>query len=126
MLARSESVSEAIPMMLDKDLMERGTTENPKSSGIRVAPRHKAELQEGKLREMYGLTPAEERLAQLILQGLRLHEAEAALGIRHSTARTHMKRIYAKTGTHRQVELVRLLITGQPFGSPFDDDEDDQ
>ncbi|HEX2257214.1 MAG TPA: helix-turn-helix transcriptional regulator [Afifellaceae bacterium] len=75
-----------------------------------AASRRRNEWRTGMLREAYGLTAAEERLALLILQGLRLAEAETVLGIRHSTARTHMKRIYAKTGTRRQVELVRLLM----------------
>ena len=123
MLLLQGKCSEDIRMMLDKDLMERTTTQKPKSSGIRAGSPETPDWHEGKLRQIYGLTPAEERLARLIVQGLRLHEAEAALGIRHSTARTHMKRIYAKTGTHRQVELVRLLITGHPVASPFGDDE---
>lgn len=76
---------------------------------VLAAPQYAAEWGQGVLQETFGLTPAEERLALLILQGLRLDEAEAALGISHSTARTHMRRIYAKTGTRRQVELVRLL-----------------
>jgi DNA-binding CsgD family transcriptional regulator/PAS domain-containing protein len=61
------------------------------------------------LAELYGLTPAETRLAGLILNGLALFEAAERLGITKNTARTHMKRIYGKTGTRRQVELVRRL-----------------
>jgi len=81
-----------------------------------AAPQRPAQWRQGGLQEAYGLTPAEERLALLILQGFRLDETEALLGIRHSTARTHMRRIYAKTGTRRQVELVRLLLGGQSPG----------
>lgn len=99
-------------MMLNKHIVERRGGESAEASGMPAASRCRAEWREGMLREAYGLTPAEERLALLILQGLRLAEAEAVLGIRHSTARTHMKRIYAKTGTRRQVELVRLLMMG--------------
>lgn len=59
--------------------------------------------------ELYELTPAEERLLHHLLDGSGLFEAAQRLGITRNTARTHMKRIYAKTGTHRQAELVRRL-----------------
>lgn len=98
-------------MMLDKHTFDRRKSEGAKPSGMHAASQCRPEWGEGMLREAYGLTAAEERLALLILHGLQLGEAEVALGIRHSTARTHMKRIYAKTGTRRQVELVRLLMT---------------
>lgn len=98
-------------MMLDKQELEKQRTESFGPSCLNAASQSQPEWREGMLRAAYGLTAAEERLALLILQGLQLSEAEIVLGIRHSTARTHMKRIYAKTGTRRQVELVRLLIT---------------
>ena len=58
---------------------------------------------------LYELTPAEERLLDLILDGSGLFEAAEQLGVSRNTVRTHMKRIYAKTGTHRQAELIRRL-----------------
>ena len=48
--------------------------------------------------ELYELTPAEEKLLDLILDGSGLFEAAEQLGVSRNTARTHMKRIYAKTG----------------------------
>jgi DNA-binding CsgD family transcriptional regulator/PAS domain-containing protein len=59
--------------------------------------------------EFYHLTPAEARLTTLIVSGHSLLAAAAELHITKNTARTHMKRIYVKTETHRQVDLVRLL-----------------
>jgi DNA-binding CsgD family transcriptional regulator len=61
------------------------------------------------LRRHYGLTPAEVRLAMLIVSGNSLLQAAAEMKIKHNTARTHMKRVYAKTDTRRQVDLVRLF-----------------
>jgi DNA-binding CsgD family transcriptional regulator len=55
------------------------------------------------------MTPAEARLTALIVSGHSLHAAATCLSITKNTARTHMKRIYVKTETHRQVDLVRLL-----------------
>jgi DNA-binding CsgD family transcriptional regulator len=59
--------------------------------------------------EAFGLTKAETRLAQLLVAGHSLASAAASLGISHNTARTHMKRIYDKTATSRQSQLVQLL-----------------
>jgi len=67
------------------------------------------------LKTCYGLTPAEEKLTLLIFAGHRLTDAAARLGVSLNTARTHMKRIYAKTKTSHQSELVRVLLTG-PLG----------
>lgn len=64
------------------------------------------------LQRLYGLTPSEANLAVELLQGQSLEEGAAALGILVSTARTHLKHIFAKTATRRQSELVRLLLSG--------------
>jgi DNA-binding CsgD family transcriptional regulator len=61
------------------------------------------------LRRHYGMTPTEARLAGLIANGHTLSHAAANMNISHNTARTHMKRVYAKTDTRRQADLVRLL-----------------
>jgi DNA-binding CsgD family transcriptional regulator len=66
----------------------------------------------GNLGRLYGLTPAESRLAWLLAGDLSLAEAAAQLGITRSTARTVLKRVLAKTGTRRQASLVRLLFSG--------------
>jgi DNA-binding CsgD family transcriptional regulator len=60
---------------------------------------------------LYGLTPAEARLTAELMQGKSLDEAAAALAISIHTARSHLKRVFAKTGTRRQSELVRLLVS---------------
>jgi DNA-binding CsgD family transcriptional regulator/PAS domain-containing protein len=65
-----------------------------------------------RLYDLYHLTPAEERLAALIVGGYSLHAAACRLHISNNTARTHMKRIYDKTETHRQVDLIRLVANG--------------
>ncbi len=64
------------------------------------------------LHDLYHLTPAEARLAALILRGYSLHAAARSLHVSNNTARTHMKRIYDKTETHRQVDLIRLVAGG--------------
>jgi DNA-binding CsgD family transcriptional regulator len=58
---------------------------------------------------LFDLTPAEARLAALIVGGHPPREAASRLGVTEATARTTLKRILAKTGTRRQADLVGLL-----------------
>ena len=44
-----------------------------------------------------------------------LKDAAQAMGITYNTARTHLKRIYAKTNVNRLSALVHMIVTG-PVG----------
>lgn len=61
------------------------------------------------LRQAYGLTNAEARVAGLVASGLSAPQVARALGLSVSTVRTHLARAFHKTGTHSQAGLVRLL-----------------
>lgn len=58
----------------------------------------------------FGLTAAEMRLAKFLLQGRSLADAAVELDIAYETARTHLRAVFTKTGTHRQAELVARLL----------------
>jgi DNA-binding CsgD family transcriptional regulator len=58
----------------------------------------------------YGLTPAETRMVAETISGNGLLAAATKLEVTEATARTHMKRIFDKTGVHRQAELVRRFF----------------
>jgi DNA-binding CsgD family transcriptional regulator len=62
------------------------------------------------LASQYDLTPTEARVADLIGRGRSVDELCAEMQISSNTARTHLKRVYLKTGTSRQAELVGLLV----------------
>jgi DNA-binding CsgD family transcriptional regulator len=69
-------------------------------------------VNERALSALYGLTKGEAVLAARLAQGKSIEEAAAELFISAHTARTHLKRIFMKTDTHRQTELVvRMLMT---------------
>jgi DNA-binding CsgD family transcriptional regulator len=69
-------------------------------------------VDERALISLYGLTRGEAALATKLIQGLSLEDAAGQLFISPHTARTHLKRIFMKTDTHRQPELVvRMLMT---------------
>ena len=59
----------------------------------------------------YGITQAECRVLLLIVQGMTPQEAANALGVSLTTAKTHISRLFDKTGTQRQVDLVRLAMS---------------
>jgi DNA-binding CsgD family transcriptional regulator/PAS domain-containing protein len=56
----------------------------------------------------FGLTAAEQRLLGLLLSGATLADAAQALGITLATAKTHLARLFGKTGTSRQADLLAL------------------
>lgn len=64
------------------------------------------------LRQLYGLTPTEARVAALLAEGRTLRQVAEALEVRITTARAHLGAVFDKTGTRRQAELVRLLVGG--------------
>lgn len=63
------------------------------------------------LRALYALSPTEARVADLLLQGLEIKELANAMKITLETARFQTKRVLAKTGTRRQAELMRLMLS---------------
>lgn len=59
---------------------------------------------------LYGLTEAEARLAARLAAGMSLQEISSATGTSVHTLRTQLKQALAKTDTHRQAELVSLVL----------------
>jgi DNA-binding CsgD family transcriptional regulator len=59
----------------------------------------------------YGITPAESRVMMLLVQGMTIAETAEALGVSLPTAKTHLARLFDKTGTSRQADLVRLAMS---------------
>ena len=60
---------------------------------------------------IFGFSEAQVTLARIILDGKSLTEASELLGVTINTARTHLTRIYAKTGVNSQPALVRILLS---------------
>lgn len=66
-------------------------------------------ISQSSVSEIFGLTPAQARLASLLLEGKSLEEIALNLNISAGTARNHLKAVFLRTGTRRQAELVSLL-----------------
>lgn len=59
---------------------------------------------------LHGLTATEAELAVALASGATMDDFAKARGTSVETARVHLKRIFSKTDTHRQAELVHLLL----------------
>jgi DNA-binding CsgD family transcriptional regulator len=60
---------------------------------------------------IYHLSPAQVRLAHLIVDGHDLAAASDILGVSVNTLRTHLQRIFDKIGVRNQAALVRTLLS---------------
>jgi DNA-binding CsgD family transcriptional regulator len=54
------------------------------------------------------------RVLLAIARGVSANEAADMLGISEATVRTHLQRMFSKTGTSRQADLLRLLQSSAP------------
>lgn len=70
---------------------------------------------------LFDLTPAEAKFASELVSRQSVKAASRAVGITESSGRTYLARIFAKTGTHRQTELVTLLGAAHPFDETLPD-----
>lgn len=73
-------------------------------------PQVPVEAAEVELRQLYGITSTEARLANLLMEGRTLEECCDLLKIRRSTGRTHLQHLFEKVGVQRQTELVSVLL----------------
>jgi DNA-binding CsgD family transcriptional regulator len=63
------------------------------------------------LQQLYGITPAEARLAERLCAGDTLAGAAARCGVSEATVKTQLNRLFEKTGTQRQTDLLRVLLS---------------
>jgi DNA-binding CsgD family transcriptional regulator/PAS domain-containing protein len=63
-----------------------------------------------RLRDLFGLTRAEGRVALALFEGASPREAADRLGVSPNTVRVHLAHVFEKTGTNRQSELIRLMM----------------
>jgi DNA-binding CsgD family transcriptional regulator len=65
------------------------------------------------LQSRFGLTRAEARVVRRLAEGRSIKRIAEELDVSLETARTHAKRAMQKTDTHRQAELVSLVLHGE-------------
>jgi DNA-binding CsgD family transcriptional regulator len=68
------------------------------------------------LAKRYKLTPTELRVLLAVVEVGGAPEVAQALGVADSTVKSHLKRVYEKTGVSRQADLVKLVAA---FANPL-------
>lgn len=76
-----------------------------------IAPRARRVPTERQLMALFGLTPAESRLARALARGESLDVYAAETDIQPSTAKTQLRRILDKTGCKHRTELIQWLAS---------------
>lgn len=72
-------------------------------------PRGTPEISADTLRELFGFTGSESRVAAYLANGHSLNEAAEALSISINTAKSHARNIYEKTGVNKQTKFIQLI-----------------
>lgn len=75
-------------------------------------PEQRASLPQEILANLFGLTPTEARIALALAEGLRSEEIAARMEIAPTTVAFHLRNLFQKTDTHRQAELIALVLAG--------------
>lgn len=91
---------------------ERRSIDEPAAIMFIGDPDRPTDIDQRRLTQLYGLSRAESRVIALLAKGYRLDQCAETLGVAYETVRKHLKQVFGKTGTDRQAELVRLLVTG--------------
>lgn len=95
-----------------EEQVERGGAGGPVALLFVSDPERSVQFDQTRIARLYGLSRAESRVAALLASGYRLEQVAEKLDIAYETVRKHLKQIFGKTGTYRQAELVRMLVTG--------------
>jgi DNA-binding CsgD family transcriptional regulator/PAS domain-containing protein len=75
-------------------------------------PEYQHEGMQNHFANLYGLTAAETKLSLLLSEGKTLEEAAAQRGVTLHTAHNQLGRVFSKTSTSCEEDLVRLIVTG--------------
>lgn len=76
------------------------------------APFERRQVCETVLMDLFGLTPTEARVAGALARSTRAADVAAELGVSQTTISFHMRNLFQKTGTHRQADLIALILAG--------------
>ncbi|OKH77436.1 hypothetical protein EB75_01745 [Mycobacterium sp. ST-F2] len=72
------------------------------------------ESPEDLVQRLFGLTTTETKVALRVARGEDINLIAENLAVSKATVRTHLQHVFDKTDTHRQADLVRLLLTVMP------------
>lgn len=109
---RGSTLAHVLP--LKRESLRHPTTRNAVAALFITSSLDAPQLPAETLAGLYGLTPTEGRVMLEIASGRNRQEAAAALAMAASTVKSHLERIFAKTGTSSQAELIMLVARLTP------------
>jgi DNA-binding CsgD family transcriptional regulator len=74
-------------------------------------------IPEERLRAVFGLTAVEAAIVSELIAGRKVRDIAKRRDVTPRTVRIHLSHIMEKTDTHRQADLVRLLMSVAPIGT---------
>ena len=77
---------------------------------------HAKAAQLDQAQQLFNLSPAQARLAGLVLTGVDLPQAAEQLGVTLNTVKTHLQRLFDKTDARSQLALISKLLGVAPPG----------
>jgi len=90
----------------------------PRALLVLIDPNSRPHLPADLLKQLFGLSPAESRLASALCFGSTLNEYATHAGVAVSTVRYQLKQIMAKMEVSKQSQLVQRLCTSIVFRMP--------
>jgi DNA-binding CsgD family transcriptional regulator/PAS domain-containing protein len=108
MLIRSRERDQPYVLTVTRLAGKLSVLDRPLAMVLATAPEQGA-LAAADLAELFGLSPAEGRLAVALMAGKKLHDIAIETGVQITTLRSQLSAVLKKVGTDRQVDLVRIL-----------------
>ena len=81
-------------------------------------PERRLELSEEVVASLFGLTSAESRIAIALAEGRRRDQIAKEFEVSRTTVAFHLRNLFQKTATHRQTDLIALILVGLMAISP--------
>lgn len=78
--------------------------------GFAAMPETASEVSEGEIRQRFGLTRQEARVALLLAEGRTNQELATALGLSPHTARNYTRRVFRRLGVSNRAQVARQLL----------------
>ena len=101
------------PVWIDRlaEILDQLPDDTVNALAARVDNARGAELVDfDEMAKVFGLTPAETKIVESVVEGLSVPEHAERHAISVNTARVHMQRVLSKTNTRRQTDLLRLAL----------------
>lgn len=110
-IPRSSSADDLLMQIVPAmDMPPLWGTAQPCAMAFIIDPPRMPDLDAALLQRLYRISAAECRVAQALLHGQTLQEIAERLHLGENTVKSHLKQLFAKTGTHRQPQLIQLLL----------------